>query len=284
MKKIVLIILVFVTPFINANAQEEVNEKMDDLSGQVTAIDERLLIAESDLFKLTKIKVSGYIQAQFEDFQSDLVKSGDAYNSFSIRRARVKFSYVTDLGTHFVLQPDFSTSKVTLKDAYVVVNEPWLNVFKLWLGQFNRLNYEVEYSSSQREIMERSKLIRTIYAGEREIGAKLEFVPINAPIKMQVAAFNGNFATGTEAKDIDTRKDIMARAVYSLVMPNAGVAIDFGAHFYYGGLKAKAKYVNDFENKLDSVSYNKGSYLDKKWFGAEIQMFFDFLGGTSLKG
>ena len=32
----------------------------------------------------------------------------------------------------------------------------------------------------QREVLERSRVIRTIYPGEREVGAKLEFNPVNS--------------------------------------------------------------------------------------------------------
>jgi hypothetical protein len=94
---------------------------------------------------------------------------------------------------------------------------------------------------------------------------------------------NGNF-TGSQQKDVDTRKDIMARAVYSLKFSGAGIGIDIGAHAYYGGLMSKIKYVSDFENKMDSTASNYRSYLDKKWGGIEIQAFFDILGGMALKG
>ncbi len=52
---------------------------------------------------------------------------------------------------------------------------------------------------SQREVMERSRVIRTIYPGEREVGAKLEFTPVKVPLKLQFAVLNGNF-TGRPAK------------------------------------------------------------------------------------
>ena len=58
---------------------------------------------------------------------------------------------------------------------------------------------------------------------------------------------NGNF-TGNQLNDVDTKKDIMARATYSLKFPGAGIGIDFGAHVYYGGLMAKNKYILNYEN------------------------------------
>jgi hypothetical protein len=76
----------------------------------------------------------------------------------------------------------------------------------------------------------------------------------------------------------------MARAVYSIKIPGAGIGIDLGAHTYYGGLRAKNIYVSDYDNSLDTLLVNNGSYLDKKWTGAEIQIYFDLLGGMALKG
>ena len=281
-KFIALLLLVSSSVYVNSqNNPDSLSEELSALKGRIEAIDERVLLNEGDLNKLTKIKVSGYIQAQFEDYQTDLVKTGSPYNTFYIRRARIKFTYEASDGVKFVLQPDLITGSFSLKDAYAIVNLPGFKDLSLWAGQFNRPNYEVEYSSSQREVLERSRLIRTIYPGEREIGLKLEYNPSQTPLKLQIAMVNGNF-TGTQAKDIDTKKDLMGRVVYSFMIPDVGIGIDLGAHGYYGGLRAKTKYVSNFDNELDSV--NVGSYLDKKWFGAEMQLFFDFLGGVSLKG
>jgi phosphate-selective porin len=285
MKKIITVFL-FIIETILGYSQiniDSLNEKIENHEGRINSLDERVLVNESDLGKLNKIKVSGYIQAQFESYQEDLVKTNDPNNTLYIRRARVKFTYEATDGVKFVLQPDFSTGNLSLKDAYAVVNIPKLKSLSLWAGQFNRLNYEVEYSSSQREVLERSRVIRTIYPGEREIGLKLEYTPSQVPLKLQLAMLNGNF-TGKEAKDIDSRKDFMARATYSFRLTGAGMGIDIGAHGYWGSLMAKTKYVLDYEDRMDTVSFTPGSYLDKRWIGAEIQFFYDLLGGMSLKG
>ncbi len=285
MKRIVLFMLMIagaVTAY--SQVQEDtLQEKLDNLNGRLNSLDERVALNESDLGKLTKIKVSGYIQAQFETTPYNPSKPTEPENTFYIRRARIKFSYEPADGVKFVLQPDFSTGNLTLKDAYAVASLPKLSFLSLWAGQFNRPNYEVEYSSGQREVLERSRVIRTIYPGEREVGAKLEFNPLRVPLKIQLAVLNGNF-TGNQQKDVDTRKDLMARAVYSVKLPGSGIGIDVGVHGYYGGLMSKIKYVSDVENKMDSTASNYRSYLDKKWGGIEVQTFFDVLGGLALKG
>ena len=286
MKKI-LTIAIFTVISIYGYSQTQKIDSLKDVierhEGKLNALDERVLINEADLGKLNKIKLSGYIQSQWESYGADLEKSLGYNNTFYLRRVRVKFTYEALDGVKFVLQPDFSTGNLSLKDAYAVVNIPKLKNWTLWAGQMNRTNYEVEYSSSQREVLERSRVIRAIYPGEREIGVKLEYIGTKIPLKFQLMAMNGNF-TGTQAKDVDSQKDIMARLVYSLKIPSAGIGIDFGPNVYYGGnLSKNNKYFKNSDGTLDSLN-SVWKYLKKNWVGGEVQIFADVLGGLAIKG
>ncbi|MCX6321717.1 MAG: porin [Bacteroidia bacterium] len=285
MKKLLAIAIFTVVSIYGYSQTQKVDslkEVIERHEGKINALDERVLVNEADLGKLNKIKISGYIQAQWESYDKDLVKTNESNNTFFIRRARVKFTYEALDGVKFVLQPDFSTGNLSLKDAYAVVNIPKLKDLTLWAGQFNRPNYEVEYSSSQREVLERSRVIRTIYPGEREIGVKLEYVGSTIPLKIQLMALNGNF-TAAQAKDVDSKKDLMGRVVYSVKLPAVGIGIDFGANGYLGGNRAKTnKYILSTIGVADSI--NVGDYLDKNWVGGEIQIFADILGGLAIKG
>jgi phosphate-selective porin len=261
---------------------DSLKEVIDNHQGKLNALDERVLVNEADLGKLNKIKLSGYVQAQWERYDKDLELSNGYNNTFFIRRARIKFTYEALDGVKFVIQPDFSTNALALKDAYAVVNLPEFKDLTLWMGQFNRINYEVEYSSGQREVLERSRVIRAIYPGEREIGAKIEYVGSTIPLKVQLMLMNGNF-TGTQAKDFDSKKDLMGRVVYSIKVPDAGLGIDLGVNGYYGGNLSKFNpYVKNSNGSVESIK--TWSYLDKNWKGAEIQIFSDLLGGTAIKG
>ena len=162
---------------------DTLQEKIETLNGRLNALDERVALHESDLGKLTKIKISGYMQAQYEYYQGGLVKPNDPVSTFFIRRARIKFTYEATDGYDLFFSLIFQHGNLTLKDAYAVAYLPKLKPLTLWAGQFNRPNYEVEYSSSQREVFERSRMIRTIYPGEREVGAKLEFNPLTFRLK-----------------------------------------------------------------------------------------------------
>jgi phosphate-selective porin len=322
MRKILFTGLLFVAGL--ANAQEGTNdtvksksvdtlktdeltrlkESVEDHSMKLGGFEERFSALESVVNELSKIKVSGYIQAQYEMYDSwaangsqhGVLVTGNAYedNSFFIRRARVKFTYKPVDGVNFVLQPNFEVHQVTLKDAYVQLNDRWLNTFSLWVGQFNRPTYEIEYSSASREFAERTLMTRTLYPTERDQGAKLEAdfsTKFEIPLKLQFAVLNGNFGEGAlanQAKDVDNGKDIMARGVYSLKFPSKGLGIDFGAHTYLGKTTVIALDSNPVNNIFKDVNNNQftaavGDQFKKQLFGAELQLYYDFLGGLSLK-
>jgi hypothetical protein len=294
MKRITLIALMLVSAFIfKANAQvATTDEKLSEVNDKVTGLTERLATDEADLQKLTKIKISGYIQGQYQMTNSPLLDAG-SNNYFSVRRARVKFTYEATDGIKFVLQPDFAPGALSIKDAYAVLNDRWTKSFSLWMGKFNRPNYEVEYSSSQREVVERSLVVRTLYPGERAIGAKLEFNPVNTPLHIQLAMFNGadglsiNDRAGAninpnENKDFDNFKDLMARVTYNLKLGNFG-GLDFGAHGYFGNLKAyNTTTLKSDYTTTEAIKF--GDPIKRQWFGGEFQLFADVLGGMSLKG
>jgi phosphate-selective porin len=297
--------IIFLTCFVvmtTGSIKLKAQTSADSLSGQVSTlkdrvsgVEERLTTAENDLAKLTKIKVSGYIQAQFQYFENPAVYPS---NTFLIRRARVKFQYEPVTGVAFVLQPDIAPGlgNVVLKDAYAQLNDPWMKTFSLWMGQFNRPNYEVEYSSSSRELPERSKVITALYPGERAIGAKLEIAPPNFGLKAQIALFNGNenlvildgngvglnYQANNSIRDFDNYKDLMARVIYEFKLGNLG-ALNIGAHGYFGKIKA-----NSYDLVNSDYTYNKevevGDGLKRNWFGIEAQFYADILGGLAIKG
>ncbi|MBP6758084.1 MAG: hypothetical protein KA133_02420 [Flavobacterium sp.] len=283
---------------------DSLRQSVEEHSMKLAGFEEKFSAVESVVTELAKIKVSGYIQAQYEMYDTwasdgsqhgiPVSGAGSAYedNSFYIRRARIKFTYKPIDGVNFVLQPNFEVHQVTMKDAYVQLNDRWLNTFSLWVGQFNRPTYEVEYSSSSREFAERTLMTRTLYPTERDQGVKLEadFVTrFEIPLKLQFAVLNGNFgegALGSQAKDVDNGKDVMARAVYSLKFPSKGLGIDFGAHTYLGNTTviaqtAPATVFSDVNN--NPFTPVVGDKMKKELFGAEMQLYYDFLGGLSLK-
>ncbi len=94
-----------------------------------------------------------------------------------IRRGRVKFAYEGKL-SQFVLQIDATEKGVALKDAYINFKDPWLQMFTLQAGVFDRpFGFEVHYSSSMRESPERARITQTLFPQERDLGAMLTIQP-----------------------------------------------------------------------------------------------------------
>ncbi|MCX6284932.1 MAG: porin [Bacteroidetes bacterium] len=287
--------LLFISVTINAqlpvqNQLDTVKQKVSTINDKVAGVEERLATAEADLAKLTKIKLSGYIQAQWVNYEASSVYPN---NYFMVRRARIKFTYEPIDGIVFVLQPDFQPGNITIKDAYAQANDPWLKMFSLWVGKFNRPNYEVEYSSSNREVAERSRVIRAIYPDERAIGAKLEIHPPKLPLKFQLAIFNGNDGIATvnpdgtttvlQNTDYDNYKDLMARLTYTFKLGNFG-GLTIGAHGYYGAIKANNVNVLNSDYTYNKTLDDIGKSVPKQWWGAEAQLSMDILGGLIIKG
>ncbi len=270
--------------------QDTLKENVSTLRDKILGVEERIATAEADLAKLTKIKLSGYIQAQYLHYEASNAYPG---NVFMLRRARLKVQYEPVNGVVFVLQPDFIPGNISIKDAYVQLNDRWLQTFSLYAGKFNRPNYEVEYSSSSREVPERSRMILSLYPDERAIGAKLEIAPPQIPLKIQLALFNGNDGlTITDASgvninptnnDFDNHKDFMGRVTYTFKLGQIG-AWGIGTHGYYGMIKANTTDVLNSDYTYNKSVDNIGKLIRKNWVGFETQLYFDFLGGLTLKG
>ncbi|MBI5726751.1 MAG: hypothetical protein HY965_02790, partial [Ignavibacteriales bacterium] len=128
-------------------------EKLTEVKGQVEGMNETVLEMKSTLDALKKIKISGYIQSQFVNVNSDATVGGfsggnfdkNYHNRFQVRRGRVKFLYDNDL-TQYVVQLDAIPTGVTIKDAYITSREPWLRMFALTAGVFDRpFGFEIAY-------------------------------------------------------------------------------------------------------------------------------------------
>jgi hypothetical protein len=298
MKKISLSIftlglLVFLAPTHSLKAQsgtDTLAPQVTTLRDKISGAEERITAVEADVSKLTKIKISGYVQAQWQHWEASNVFPS---NYVTIRRARFKLQYEPTKGVAFVLQPDFQPSNFVIKEAYAKINEPWSKMFSLWVGKFNRPNYEVETSSSDLEALERSRVITTLYPGEYAIGAKLEFTPPSIPLKFQLALLNGNDglvipdATGANVnaadnKDFDNYKDLMGRLTYGFKLGHFG-GLTIGAHGYYGAVRATTDTLLKSDYTKDKT-VTVGSALNRSWVGVEAQLYMDVLGGLVLKG
>jgi len=218
-----------------ADDQEQPAEPTpEELAGKIESLTEAFTEARNVLDALSRLRVTGYIQAQFvrDERSVNETTSNTAtrnLDQFSIRRGRVKFTYTAAPTARFVIQPDITTSGVVLKDGYVELTEPWTTWRNtMTVGQMNwPFGFEIMYSSSSREMPERTLMYRTLFPGERDRGAMLSGVGFGDHLNYRIGFYNG---TGTsQSFDFNKRKDLVGRFGGSWGPLDGGVSIYRGA-------------------------------------------------------
>ncbi len=274
-------------------AQETTETPTDTLARAVNRLND-------DVSFFKKIKISGFIQAQYQLADSMGAKSfagGDfpatADQRFKVRRAEFKTMY--DNGkVQIVANINISQDGVTIKDAYGKYSEQKLKMFSLTMGIFNRpFGFENTYSSSLLETPERARMIQVLMPGERDCGAMLTFqMPNNSrlhPLKIEGGIFNG---TGNAANDFDYYKDFIGNIHWNSVTKNEKIKYGIGVSYYDGGImqgttkvfsmKADSNGTNAFVK--DDNYFNKGATARRHYMGADGQIAIDFpFGITTLR-
>ena len=233
-----VLVLALCAPLFADDAQEAVEEPktektVAEVKEKVESMGEAITEMRNTLDVLSRLKFSGYVLAQYVNDETSVnATNGPAAtrnkDQFSVREARVKFTYQFSPTSRFVLQPEIASGGISLKDGFVEFTEPWTTWKNtLTAGQFNwPFGYEVGYSSSLRELPERSRVIRTLFPGERDRGVQLSGSGFDERLDYQVAIVNG---TGTaQSFDFNKRKDLVGRLGYSFG------AVDLGASIYRG--------------------------------------------------
>lgn len=202
-----------------------------DLMGKLDGLTEQVTTLESDVKKLKAVGISGYLQARYELQQGAHAgvdpatgKTG-SLNTFYVRRGRIKFTLSPSEWSSMVIQPNFSKDGVNVCDAYVDIKDPWFQARTLRDGQFKvPYGYEIEQSSSLREVPEHSAWEKANFDGERDRGGALygKF----AQLRYALAIVNGN---GTKDRlfpgtDNNFAKDVAGRIGTDLGWLIAGVS------------------------------------------------------------
>ncbi len=266
----------------------------------VDSLNNKIENVKTDLGLLNRLKVTGYIQAQWQNADTAGVSSfaGGNFpkysdNRFAVRRGRVKFTYDNELST-FVLQLDATEKGLGLKDAYVAVREPWAEFVTLTAGVFDRpFGYEISYSSSARETPERSRMFQTLFPGERDLGAKITLQPKKGTrfdwIKLDAGLFAGNGINS----EFDTRKDFIGRLGMSKSNKAETFKYGLGVSYYNGGVFQGTKYIyspgtmtdgSTLGFLVDSTADNKFGFARREYTGADLQLsLFSKIGMSSIR-
>lgn len=253
----------------------------DSLNKQVKEI-------QSDLNALKRLKVTGWVQAQFQFAENRGIANYEggtfAANSdkrFMIRRGRIKFTY-NGVNTQYVMQVNATERGVSLTDFYALATDPWLKVFSVAAGVMNRpFGFEIEQSSSVRENPERSRYTQILMPNERDLGAKLI---VQAPAKsklhglrLDAGFYNGegiyvpgtttpaNFPAGTTPvmglNEFDFEKDFIGRLSFYRTANAGKIQYGIGTSHYNGGILEQNNRV------YDHLAVNNDGY--KYWAAAD---------------
>ena len=304
-KNLVILLALIICTFsliVAADDQEETatQEKIAEIKDQVNGLSETLAAVVTDVDKMKKLKISGYIQAQYEkheDSEEGVDSIGTQLNldNFLIRRGRLKVEYDATSRSKYVLHIDAAKDKVSLKDAYVELKAS--NYFKTTFGQFKwPFGYEVLQSSSEREMPERAKVIRELFPGERDRGIK--FSGDIKKFNYQVGLYNG---TGIDDKtftwqDPDKNKDIVGRLGLDLGKISFGLSSYSGQELVPGKAATPGSttwYDADGDGSIDEGEYTTTApkaatpavEYDKERIGTDIQWYYSLpvIGGGALK-
>jgi len=276
----------------NTPVEEPVKTEMEQLQDKVES-------NASEIKKLKKFKVSGYVQTQFEvgqEFASTKVgnptsfdntrdQKGDYFFRFGIRRGRIKLAWEEAFGTA-VLQLDITEKGVNCKDAYIRFSEPWLKTFSLTTGIFDRpFGDEISYSSSRRESPERTILFQKLFPDERDLGAMLTIAaPKGTPVdglKLDAGLFCGNGITVPDNGKMDFIGHLKWEKKWSRFTFGLGASMYMGTvinrdTFLYSikgvDIKNEAGEIIETIKMWDKDKVNANGKLARQYFGIDAQV------------
>ncbi|MEK7225998.1 MAG: porin, partial [Bacteroidota bacterium] len=245
--------------------------------------------------RFENLRITGYIQPQFQKAQSDGSPSfsGGNFSQFSssrfmLRRARVKIDYVLPSKSRypkalFSFQIDATERGVIVRDMFLKLFETKNNVLSMTAGLFARpFGYEVNLSSAFRETPERGRMSQILMPGERDIGIMFSYEPQEkkhklSHIKVDIGFFNGQGLSGTT--DFDDHKDLITRL---FIKPYSFNKLDLsgGVSYLRGGWKNGTKYVYESGKAsngdnifvVDSSMANLGKSSPRHYYGADAQL------------
>ncbi|MFI3287344.1 MAG: hypothetical protein R3Y61_02600 [Rikenellaceae bacterium] len=249
-------------------------------------------LTDFDFGKYGKLKLSGYIQAQWQYAESKGASAfaqggsfdAESNNRFAVRRGRIKLAYEIGFAS-LVIQPDFSEKGLKMRDVYIKLMT-YDKVFGGQIGGFDRpFGYEISYSSSVRESPERSRIYSSLMPGEREVGALLKFSKWG--LSLDAGVFNGNGL----ATDNDSYKDFIGRLAYSIKFKDTELGAE--ASYYRGSILNKStnyfSFIEDegFYSKSSNNEYNYkreyfgvGIHYNQKWWAGRTNIYSEYLWGT----
>jgi hypothetical protein len=287
-------------------------------------LEQKIEMLESSITVLRKLKVSGYIQTQFQQAQaaadginfkltnranpyesnayypgSDEYKGLEGFSRFGIRRGRFKLTFeegiatgvaqidVTEKGINSTAVP--GRAAVMFKDIYLGIKDPWFGTNHLKAGIFDRpFGFEIAYSSSLRESPERSRIFQMLFPDERDLGVSLTLQPSKTSPLNFLKLEGGWFAGNGIRPQIGSRMDFIGRLSASHFFGN-NMSLSGGISLYAGGVlqtDSSTYVMKDKKFELESKTRaNIGRLAKRQYTGFDVQYsLISSAGLTTVRG
>ncbi|MDD4032452.1 MAG: hypothetical protein PHS48_04310, partial [Bacteroidales bacterium] len=259
-------------------------------------LQQKVALLEAAQEKSAALKITGYIQTQWQIGEDEATRdvfaggnfSADMNNRFMVRRGRLKVAY-DNLWGGAVFQLDITEKGIGIKDAYGLLKIPTYPTIFLKTGVFDRpFGHEISNSSSRRESPERSRLFQSLFPDERDLGAAITLQPAKTSpwnvLKLEAGIFAGNGIT-TENNGF---KDFIGHLSYNKILAGERIKLGLGVSYYNGGVMQKTSKVYSMSNGgflLNDKESNIGEYARRQYTGVDLQLALETkLGLTQLRG
>lgn len=208
-----------------------------------------------------RIRFEGYVQMQFAasdksdslSLNSESAGRFDRFvsNKFMLRRSRIQFRYIDSIAESSI-SFDLNERGVQIKDSWLKLTDPWTKTFQCTLGIFSRpFGEEIELSSRDRELPERTMVTHHIFPGIRDLGIN---VKIRAPKNhsLHFIMLDAGVYHGTSGNlESDRFKDLSTR----LVIDNPFKIKHFDYHFGYSGYLGKINHLYDIDGSASNYRF-----------------------------
>lgn len=268
----------------------------------------------TDVSQLKNLKITGWVQAQYQWTQTPGAKTFDggdfitnSDNRFMIRRGRFKLTYTNRL-VQSVVQINATERGVNLVEYYGKLINPWMKSLSVTAGVMNRpFGFEIQQSSADRETPERARFTQILLPNERDLGAMITFQPEKGKklygLKVDAGLYDGTgiAVPGTGSLnsagvvEFDQYKDFIGRAHYKRTALKEKLNFGVGVSSYYGGNMYQNNRVYTFSQSTQGTSNwmlqdttqqtFMGNRAPRRYFGADAQIAVKSkLGTTTLRG
>jgi len=277
-------------------AQENPENPLDTLARSIQNL-------ADDLSKIKRLKITGYIQPQWQYIDSAGAPSvaggdfangtGKYYSRFTMRRGRFKFTYEYK-NAELVINTDATEKGLFMRETYAKITDGKWHMFSLTAGLLqDQFGFEVTQSSSVRETPERARYNQALFSTERDLGifGSIVFPKTSAlgGLKVDLAMMNGSAGVTPE---FDSHKDFTGRIQYAKTTTSEKVTFAAGVSYYQGGYRTGTVKDYTFKNLAngdngyafadDTANYNR--VAKRIYMGADAQLSVDWkIGITTIR-